>query len=369
MISTLLGGLSADTFLAEYWQRKPLLVRGAIPGFKGLFDRAQLLDLATRDDMESRKVWQSNGQWHLEHGPFSARSWRHKGPWTALVSGTNLVSDEADALLRRFDFIPYARLDDLMVSFATDGGGVGPHFDNYDVFLIQGSGRRRWRISAQRDLAVIDGAPLRLLKDFKPSREWIVEPGDLLYLPPQYAHDGVALGDCMTYSVGFRTATTQELADGFLTYLQEHLQLSGRYADPGLKRPRNPAEISPEMIEQVAGMLDRITWSSNTIANFLGTYLSEPKAHVFFDPPENPMSQKRFASTVQRRGFKLDRKTQLLFRGNRFFLNGERFDASPEQRATLKVLAQDRKLGANTVNLTLLDAFYDWYCSGFGAPA
>jgi len=369
MISTLLGGLSADEFLRDYWQRKPLLVRGALKGFSGVFDKAQLLELATRDDVESRRVWNANGQWQLERGPFANRTWRQKGPWTVLVSGTNLISEDADALLRQFDFIPQARLDDLMVSYATDGGGVGPHFDNYDVFLIQGIGQRRWRIGAQRDLTVIEGAPLRLLKDFRPSREWIVEPGDLLYLPPQYAHDGVAIGECMTYSVGFRTATNQELAEAFLGYLQENISLKGRYADPGLKRPKNAAEISDEMVEQVTAALTRISWNKQTVANFLGSYLSEPKPHVFFEPPDAPMSERKFAATVARRGFRLDIKTQLLFRGNRFFLNGESFDAQPSQRAALKLLARDRQLSANAVNPALLCAFYDWYCSGFGAPA
>ncbi len=369
MISTLLGGLSADEFLREYWQRKPLLVRGALKDFKGVFSKPELLELATRDDVESRRVWKTNGQWQLERGPFCSRAWRQKGPWTVLVSGTNLVSDKADELLRQFDFVPQARLDDLMVSYATDGGGVGPHFDNYDVFLIQGIGQRRWRIGAQRDLAVIEGAPLRLLKDFRPSREWVVESGDLLYLPPQYAHDGVAIGECMTYSVGFRTATNQELAEAFLSYLQENVSLKGRYADPGLKRPKNSAEISNEMIEQVAATLARISWSKQTVANFLGTYLSEPKPHVFFVPPKLPMSERKFAAAVGQRGFRLDIKTQLLYRGNRFFLNGESFDAKPAERAGLKILARDRKLNANAVNPTLLCAFYDWYCSGFGAPA
>lgn len=369
MISTLLGGLSADEFLRDYWQRKPLLVRRALQGFSGVFSKSELLELATRDDVESRRVWNTNGQWQLDHGPFANRTWRQKGPWTVLVSGTNLISDEADSLLRQFDFIPQARLDDLMVSYATDGGGVGPHFDNYDVFLIQGIGRRRWRISAQRDLTVIENAPLRLLKDFRPSREWVVEPGDLLYLPPQYAHDGVAIGECMTYSVGFRTATHQELAEAFLGYLQENLSLQGRYADPGLRRPKNNAEIGDAMIEQVATVLERISWNKQTVANFLGAYLSEPKPHVFFEPPEAPMSERKFAEAVGQGGFRLNIKTQLLYRGKRFFLNGEPFDAKPEQRAALRLLARDRRLCANAVNPALLCAFYDWYCSGFGAPA
>ncbi|WP_324256045.1 JmjC domain-containing protein [Niveibacterium sp. 24ML] len=327
-----------------------------------------MLDLAQSDEMESRMVWQTDGQWELEHGPFTPKAWRRKGPWTALVSGTNLVSNEADALLREFNFIPYARLDDLMVSFATDGGGVGPHFDNYDVFLIQGMGRRRWRISAQRDLTVIDGAPLRLLKHFKPSKEWIVEPGDLLYLPPQYAHDGVAIGDCMTYSVGFRTATAQELADGFLTYLQENLCLRGRYADPNLERPRNPAEISDDMVEQVAQMLHGITWNKKTVANFLGAYLSEPKSHVFFEPPARPLAPAAFERLIRANGFRLDLKTQLLFKGHCFYLNGEPFETTSAQRAAFRDIAKNRSISANAVNPAVIDAFYDWYCSGFGHP-
>lgn len=361
-----LGGLSAAEFLSKYWQKKPLLVRGAFPAFSGPFDAAQLLALAESDEMESRMVWRADDQWKLEHGPFSPNSWRRKGPWTTLVSGTNLVSEEADALLRKFDFIPYARLDDLMVSFATDGGGVGPHFDNYDVFLIQGQGRRRWRISAQRDLTVIEGAPLRLLKNFKPSKEWVVEPGDLLYLPPHYAHDGVAMGDCMTYSVGFRTATTQELADGFLNYLQDNLCLRGRYADPDLKPPRNPAEISDEMVEQVTTMLNGIKWDKKTVANFLGAYLSEPKPHIFFDPPDKPLAPEKFARQLMTQGFRLDLKTQLLFRGHRFYLNGEPFDAKADQRTALRAIAKKRAIAANAVNPALTDAFYDWYCNGFG---
>ena len=230
MIPTLLGGLTAEEFLADYWQKKPLLVRGAVPGFSGVpgvGGRDDMLALAARDDVESRLVSQAGG-WSLAHGPFSPASLRRRAkPWTVLVQSVNLVSGESDRLMREFDFLPYARLDDLMVSYATDGGGVGPHFDSYDVFLLQGIGRRRWRIGKQRDQRLIDGLPVRILADFRPTHEWLLEPGDMLYLPPEWAHDGIAEGECMTWSIGFRAFPEQELAEQFLMHLQDNVRLDG----------------------------------------------------------------------------------------------------------------------------------------------
>lgn len=368
MKSALLGGLSPTRFLAEYWQRKPLLVRGAVPEAVTVLTPEALLELAKGDDIESRQVYRTAHDWRLVHGPLTARQLARGGPWTALVSGTNLVSAAADRLLRRFDFVPYARLDDLMVSFATDGGGVGPHFDSYDVFLIQGLGRRRWRISNQADLSLIDGAPLRILRNFVPTDEWVLEPGDMLYLPPQYAHEGIAEGPCMTYSVGFRAPTAQELADAFLAHLQESLQLEGRYADAGIALQDNAARIGDDVIERVAAMLRGIRWSRSDVATFLGQYLSEPKPHIFFAPPDEPMTQAAFAREVSSAGFRLDLRTQLLFRGASFFLNGESIRVPAEVRPALRRLAHRRALSAKHVNPAVTEALYGWYCDGFGWP-
>ena len=190
------------------------------------------------------------------------------------MQGLNLSLPEGDALLREFDFIPHARLDDLMVSYAVDGAGVGPHFDNYDVFLLQGMGKRHWHISKQKDLRLRDDVPLKILSHFKSEQDWVLEPGDMLYLPPQYAHDGIAVGDCMTWSIGFRAPPAQELMEGFLSYLQERTFLPGRYADPDLKLQKHPGEIGNAMIDQVADMLAEIKWNRRHRAR-LSRHLSD----------------------------------------------------------------------------------------------
>ena len=201
----LLGNITPAQFLRDYWHKKPLLIRQAVPGFKPLLPFEKLAELATRDYVESRLVTLEAGQWDLQHGPLHKLPPRSQKEWTMLVQGINLQDDRADELLRQFRFVPDARLDDLMVSFATDGGGVGPHFDSYDVFLLQAEGQRKWRISAQKNLSLIEGLPLKILSKFKATEEFILEPGDMLYLPPHYAHDGIAIGDCQTYSIGFRS--------------------------------------------------------------------------------------------------------------------------------------------------------------------
>lgn len=369
MVNQLLGGISPRRFLRDYWQKKPLLVRCAFPSFQGVVSRDQTLELARGFEVESRLVWQDKNGWQMKHGPLAARDLRRRGPWTVLVQGLNLVNDDADALMRRFCFVPWARLDDLMVSYASDGGGVGPHFDSYDVFLIQGLGRRRWQISAQRDLEIVEGTPLRILKHFEAEQEWVLESGDMLYLPPAYAHNGIAEGECMTYSVGFRAPAAQEVATQFLVHLQDCLRMEGRYADPELAPPRHPAEIDTTMIDKLGEIIDRITWDRDSIRDFLGCHLSEPKSHVFFDPPEHPLDLKAFSARAAKYGIRLNRKSQLLFSGRSFYLNGESVEVPKSQRALVRTLADRRALPA-TMDLSASASamFYDWYCDGFLIP-
>src|SRR5687767_9412173 len=216
---SLLGGLSPRQFMKRHWQRKPLLVRGAVPGLPPVADRNALFALAGRDDVESRLVEKhDDGRWSLRRGPFARRALPPlaRPRWTLLVQGVDLHLDAAHELLQRFRFVPEARLDDLMVSYASDAGGVGPHFDSYDVFLLQAQGRRRWRIGAQKDLTLRDDVPLKILRHFEPEFDYVLEPGDMLYLPPGYAHDGVAQGECQTYSIGFRAPARGELAQELL---------------------------------------------------------------------------------------------------------------------------------------------------------
>ena len=370
MKTQLLGGISPRQFLEEYWQKKPLLIRQAIPGFTGVLDLDDLFELACDEDVESRLIRHDAKGWQVSRGPQRASALKNrKQPWTVLVQGLNLWVREADALLHRFDFIPQARLDDLMVSFATDGGGIGAHFDSYDVFLLQGFGQRRWRIGDQSEHRLIEGAPLKLIADFRPTEEWVLEPGDMLYLPPRFAHEGTAIGECTTYSIGFRAPQAQELGSEFLGWLGERIRLEGMYTDPDLALQDNSAEISDAMIDRVADMLRQIHWSRDDIAGFLGHYLSEPKPQVFFVPPDEPLSHKRFAKLVTEHGFALDPGTLLLFHGEHFHLNGEAMDVCAATRTGLAALAHARRVGGDTVaEGPFLDCLYGLYLDGLGQP-
>lgn len=368
----LLGGLSAAQFLAEYWQKKPLLIRQAIPGFNGLLSPDELAGLACEEDVQSRLVSLKRGRWHVESGPFDEKRFAKlpERDWTLLVQGVNHHLPEAAELLQQFAFIPYTRLDDLMVSFAPDQGGVGPHFDSYDVFLLQGEGQRLWRISEQDDLALVEGAPLRILQNFNTEQEWVLEPGDMLYLPPHVAHWGIAVGNAMTYSIGFRAPSVQELVSEFLNDLQDRLQIPGMYADPDLQLQRHPAEIGTQMLNKVGAMLDQIRWQSEDVSSFLGRYLSEPKPHIIFDE-NTPLDLPRFVQQLPRCGIALAAKSLMLFHGNRFFMNGEQFTATEKQQHLLTALADDRRLegacfdSAILQETVLMQQLHDWYLAGY----
>jgi len=364
----LLGGLSTKRFLSQIWQTKPLLVRDAIPDFKGLVQAPELFALAARGDVESRLVSRRGGSWKLRHGPFSRTELARlpKSGWTLLVHGLNLELPAADNLLRRFRFLPYARLDDIMVSYAAPGGGVGPHFDSYDVFLLQGPGLRRWRIGRSRDRGLDPSAPLRILRSFRPQMECVLAPGDMLYLPPGWAHDGVALEPGFTYSVGFRAPSHGEIAREFLSYMESRIEISGRYSDRGSVPQKNPAEIPGQMIRQTQEAFRRIRWTAKDVPRFLGEYLSTPKPHIVFSRPGFRWSQARFATLCRARGVRLDLRTNMLFRGLDFFVNGERFASSPPLLPALSRLANERRLKAGPgLSRPLLQLLHPWYLSGW----
>ena len=366
MLSTLLGGLSPAIFLRDYWHKRPLLIKNALPGFAGLLDFSDMQTLAGRDDVESRLIQGSGREWQLDHGPFRKTDFKRlaKTDWTLLIQSLDHLMPEAGALLAQFDFIPHARLDDLMVSYAVPGGSVGPHFDSYDVFLLQGTGQRRWQISARTDLSLIDDVPLKILRHFKPQEEWLLDPGDMLYLPPHYAHHGVAEDACTTYSIGFRAPSAQELAHAFLVHLQDTLQIDGQYADPDLRVQQHPAEISRAMLKQIGTMIARIQWNASDIVQFAGRYLSDPKPNVFFDAPEQGLSLASFAKLTRKHGAALDLKSRMLFTGSEFFINGEAFEATVEEAEMLKTLADRRHLTA-PVAKALLRRLYAWYQAGW----
>ncbi len=366
----LLGGHAPAAFLRRLWQKDALLVRNALPGFAGVLSSRELTALARRDDVESRLVVRDGVRWSLAYGPFRRADFRSlpARDWTLLVQGVNLHHAGADALLRRFAFVPFARLDDLMVSLAAPGGGVGPHFDSYDVFLLQGAGRRRWRYGRQRDLALRSGLPLKILRRFTPQHEAVLSPGDMLYLPPSFAHDGVAVDLCITCSIGFRAPATNELATAFLDWLRDRLDLPGRYADPGLRPTREPARIDATMQRRCAAMLNRIRWGRGDADRFLGSWLSEPKPSICFSPPARPVPFAAFRVRARRNGVRLDARTQLLYDARHLYVNGDALPWPAAGAGTLRRLANARDLPGPAVDRAAPDALslmYDWHRHGY----
>jgi 50S ribosomal protein L16 3-hydroxylase len=368
---TLLGGISAETFLKDYWHKKPLLIRGAVPGFKGFLTPNELAGLACEEDVQSRLISYVKNQWKQEQGPFAEKRFAKlpERDWTLLVQSVNHHLQEAHALLAQFDFIPYARLDDLMVSYAPDAGGVGPHFDSYDVFLLQGSGQRLWRISEQEDLSLVDGAPLRILKNFNTEQEFTLSAGDMLYLPPHVSHWGIAVGECMTYSIGFRAPSAQELAGEFLNYLQEKRTLPGMYADPDLALQAHPAEIGDGMVKQVSSILNGLKWNDEDVADFLGQYLTEPKSHVVLDAPKI-MTLQVFEKRMRSQGLQLSFKSQLLLANSRFYLNGEKILIDDNSASLFMKLADKRLLlpedisQESDISNAFVAEMHAWYLAG-----
>jgi 50S ribosomal protein L16 3-hydroxylase len=335
--SSLLGGLAPREFLRRYWQKRPLLVRAALPGFAGVVSEKALAKLAARDDVESRIVERRGTRRETRHGPFKKAKVKPFG-WTLLVNGLNLHLSAADALLQRFNFVPQARLDDVMASYATPGGGVGPHTDFYDVFLLQGPGRRAWRVE---------------------NRRFVVRPGDLLYLPPGVRHDGVALEPCFTYSIGFRAPRGAELGAAFLDWLHSRGLPQAEYRDPALAPAQRPGRVPEEMISFTADVLGRIRWSRRDVERFLGEYLTEPKPHVVF---RAHTARRGLAGSVVR----LDPKTRLLYRGRRFFINGETMTLKGSSLEALRELA-DRRVahGARLAGTRLSGLISDWQRLGY----
>ena len=338
----LLGGLSPQQFMKRHWQKKPLLVRGAVPGLQPLLSRSELFTLSGREDVESRLVAQAAGKWSFRRGPFQRRALPplSRPGWTLLVQGVDLHDDRAHELLSRFCFVPQARVDDLMISYASDGGGVGPHFDSYDVFLLQAQGRRRWRVGRQKDLTLRDDLPLKVLANFEPEEEYVLEPGDMLYLPPLYAHDGVAQGECQTYSIGFRSPGRGELARELLQRLSEDAaELAGEnlYRDAAQEATAAPGAIPAQMQRFAREALLAALKDPGAQDRALGEYLTEPKASVWFEGG---------AAGAAGRQVVLDRRTRMMYDDRHVFVNGESYRASGRDAALMRALADRRSLGA-----------------------
>ena len=359
---SLLGGLSSAQFMRRHWQKKPLLIRQAIPGFEPLLSRSALFDLASEETVESRLIVRKPQGWTLKSGPFkrSALPPLKQSGWTLLVQGVDQHNDALHELLKRFRFVPDARLDDLMISWASEGGGVGPHFDSYDVFLLQASGQRRWRMGRQKDLTLQPGVPLKILQNFEPEEEHVLDAGDMLYLPPRWAHDGDAVGeDCMTYSIGFRAPQRGGLAGELLQRMADELDDETLYRDPSQPATAHPGAMPAGLEAFAADALQRLLAERHSLACALGEVMTEPKPRIFFDEAPTDWA----AGAVR-----LDRRTRMMYDARHVFINGESFRAGGADARLMQRLADERALDARQVMRASEGAqalLQDWFEAGW----
>lgn len=287
----ILGGISSREFLRDYWQKKPLLIRQAIPSFESPVSPDELAGLSLEEEVESRLVIEhGETPWELRRGPFSEDTYQSlpERDWTLLVQAVDQLVPEVAELIEHFRFLPNWRIDDVMISFAAPGGGVGPHFDNYDVFLLQAHGQRRWRVGqmCDGDSPVLQHADLRILADFQGTDEWVLEPGDMLYLPPRLAHFGTAEDACMTYSLGFRAPSAAEVLTHFTDFLAQFLPEEERYSDADLVPVEDPHQIQSDALERLRAMLAEHMGDERLLLTWFGQFMTEPRYPERVQGPE-----------------------------------------------------------------------------------
>ena len=357
----ILGKTSVNDFLKNYWQKKPLLIKNAIPNFVSPITESDLFIIAQNEEAVSRLIEHKQGIWQVKYGPFKKSDLPKKTniPWTILVQNINHYFPFAESFLNLFKFIPYARLDDLMISYATKKGSVGPHFDSYDVFLFQAQGAREWKISDQKKFTLDKKSSIKIITNFKSKNSWVLKPGDMLYLPPNIGHWGISQSDdCLTYSIGFRAPGTFEIQSKFLDFIQDHLITNENeiYKDPNLTPQKNPAEISSNMTKAMRNIVDRLRWDKSSINHFIGQLLSEPIESSIFET-RKPLSLKAFEKRIVNKTLKLNSKTRMLFIKNNFYINGEFIKIDKKYTSFLKQLANDREISLeSTLNKRDLNA-------------
>ena len=347
-----LANFDVDAFRRDYWQKRPLLIRNPWTTWANPVEPDELAGLACEPEVEARLIVQKKGGWKVRHGPFDEARFAKMGkaPWTLLVQAVDHHSAAVAALVEPFRFVPNWRIDDVMVSYASDGGGVGPHFDQYDVFLIQGLGRRRWQVGAMCDAAttLLPNDDLKLLAEFEATDEWVLEPGDMLYVPPGIAHNGVAVGDdCMTYSVGFRAPSRSELIAHWCDHILEQLQDDDRYTDPDLGAQANPGEITADAVARLQAMVAEKVLDRDAFARWFGAYNSEPKNPDIDWRPEEPVSDEELQANIAA-GRPLVRNPASRFSyveqagGVLLFVDGESFDCTDTADLARHLCASDR---------------------------
>ena len=303
-----LGDITVEAFLQEYWQKKPLLIKNALPDFPCPVSPEELAGLACEPEVESRLIEEhgADGGWQVRNGPFSEEDFLAlpESHWTVLVQEINKHVPEFALLQDRFGFIPNWRLDDVMVSFAPDQGTVGPHADNYDVFLIQGPGQRRWQLSYQEagPEQLIPGLPLRILRDFRSEEEYVLEQGDMLYLPPGVVHHGVALDDCITISVGFRAPAKVELLSGYVADVLAGMDPEAFYEDPDLRPQTNPGQLTEQARERIREIIRSIPQDDEGIDRWFGSFTTDVRPGHYLPEPETPLDETQLLDAIRQQG-------------------------------------------------------------------
>ncbi len=380
----LFGGISPQKFMKTYWQKKPLLIRGAIPAFRLALGENEpltspispeaLYKIAGTEAAESRLIQAK--PWSFTEGPFQKKALPkiHQPDWTLLLQGMEAHHPAAANILSWFRFIPDARLDDLMISIAGPGGGVGPHFDSYDVFLIQMSGRRRWQISEQKDLSLNPKLPLKILQSFKVEQEWVLEPGDMLYLPPHVAHDGIALdAGCQTWSVGFRSQSYKELLQEGLWRLAESFEdlpeLERHFADPRQEASASAEQLPAELIKQIEIKLKGLKLDQvSTFLPGISAYLSEPKQQAIFTGPQEPLLPNRFSEALETKILRPHPQTRILSLGSSVFCNGENVtkgQTGAVQQAWRRLSSHKELAPSKRSEITNESSLYEAYLAGW----
>ncbi len=349
------SSISVQDFLDHYWQKQPLLMRNAIQNYDFCLTPEELAGLACEEEVESRMVLRHGEQdWELRHGPFDDETFTRlpDQDWTLLVQDVDKYLPEVAQLLQAFQFIPSWRFDDIMISYAVPGGSVGPHTDTHDVFLIQARGQRRWQIGNRaKDPELLPDLPIRVLKDFEPEQEWLLKPGDFLYLPPGVAHWGIGEGGgCMTWSVGLRAPSVPELLGSLAQYLLDHIPEDAHFTDPPLSPQESPAQILPDALATVSRKLDHWLLDEDLRLRWFGCFSTEVKEHLFIEPREETVQQAQLASLLTREPWQRHPFSRWAWserpqgRGLYLFVCGEAFELPGSCREQARRLCDDHRL-------------------------
>lgn len=343
--------LDRERFLSHYWQRQPLLIEHAHPDTGALLSPEELAGLSLEPDVESRIIAFDDPQWTLEHGPMQDTSFQRTVPWTLLVQAVDHTVDAVAELRKRVDFLPGWRTDDVMVSYANDGGSVGPHFDNYDVFLLQGAGTREWRIGqyCSNDEPLIDHDELRILADFRERERFILNPGDVLYLPPRLAHWGVARGECMTYSIGFRAPRVNDMLSRWIDQVLEQMEPELFYRDPVDASELRPGEISPTALQEAQRLLRHALDAQAEDSRWFGELVTEPRY-----TPE-PLAADQIIDSWSSLALDPAAKLAWIDHGTHLmvFANGDSFSCPSQCRALLETLCENWRVSGADLSYSL----------------